>query len=584
MRSLNKPTRSRLAALLAVSCCALATNGVGRAEPAPASGIPTAPTPNATINLIRLMVEQKLLPAEAAEKLIAQAEAEANQARAALAQASTSAPSAAAPAPSAPGTVRVTYIPPHIRRQMVEEVRQEVMSEAVNERWADPRALPEWATRWKFAGDIRLRYEAVSFPEGNATGLDALNISAINAGRGVQLNGAATQDEPLPYLNADQDRQRVRARARLGADINLQEGFTTSVRFATGESSSPVSQNQTLGAGNGNFSKYSLWLDRAVLNYDTELADTSVTASVGRMANPFFATSMIWSNDLGVDGLVLKGTRRMGDFTPFATVGLLPVYNTAFDLSTNSATKADSYDKWLYAVQLGTDWKITRDFEAKFAAAYYHFDNIEGQTSSPTDGTVLDSGDTDASRLLFAQKGNTYRLIRDLNAPVGTTKQYNYFGLASPYREVALTGRIDYNHFDPVQISFLAEVVKNIALDEGSVAASPYTFNNLAGGGSFDGGDLGFYTAIQVGHPLLAQRWDWNVSLGYRQVETDAVVDGFADSDFGGGGTNVKGFTLGGNLSLSERVWVGARLMSSDNVSGPTLKNDTFQFDINGRF
>ena len=97
-------------------------------------------------------------------------------------------------------------------------------------------------------------------------------------------------------------------------------------------------------------------------------------------------------------------------------------------------------------------------------------------------------------------------------------------------------------------------------------------------------GDLGFFTAVQVGHATLEKRGDWNVNLGYRYVQTDAVVDGFADSDFGGGGTNVKGFTLGGNLALSARVWFGARLMSADQVSGPTYKNDTVQFDINARF
>ncbi len=583
----RKPTlRSLWTAWLAASCCAFAAPFSAHAEDAPVPGLPTSPTPNATINLIRLMVEQKLIPAEAAAKLIAQAEAEAREARAALAQnpAPPAAVAASAPAATPDGTVRVTYIPPHIRRQMVEEVRHDVMSQAVDERWADPRALPEWTTRWKPNGDIRLRYETVSFPEGNAGGLDAINVTSLNAGRGLQMNSAAAQDEPIPYLNADQDRQRLRVRARLGADIDLQQGFSSGLRAATGESGSPVSQNQSLGGGNGNFSKYSLWLDRAFLKYDGALEHGSFSVTGGRFANPFFSTSMLWSNDLSFDGLVLQGRDAEGELKPFATLGLLPVYNTAFDLSTNRAAKTASSDKWLYAAQLGADWKINKDFEAKFAVAYYHFENIEGETSSPTDGTVMDAGDTDGSRLLFAQKGNTYRLIRDLNAPVGTTKQFNYFGLAAPFREVALTGRIDYNHFDPVQISLLVEVVKNVAIDEGEVAASSYTFNNLTPSGDFGGGDFGAFAAIQFGHALLENRWDWNVTLGYRHVETDAVVDGFADSDFGGGGTNVKGFTLGGNLSLSPNVWVGARLMSSDNVSGPTLRNDTVQFDLNGRF
>jgi hypothetical protein len=301
---------------------------------------------------------------------------------------------------------------------------------------------------------------------------------------------------------------------------------------------------------------------------------------LGRVNNPFFGTSMIWANDLGFDAAMVQARHRASDsFTHFGTVGLFPVHNTAFDLSSNQSTKTASADKWLYAVQGGTEWKINKDFEAKLGLAYYHFQNIEGKVSSPTSGDALAAGDTDGSRALFTQKGNTMMEVRNLTAPDGTKKQFQYFGLATPFREVALTGRLDYNHFDPIQISLIGEVVKNIALDKGEAVALDLETSN-----EFKGGDLGFYTAVQVGHAALAQRWDWNVSLGYRYVQTDAVVDGFADSDFGGGGTNVKGFTLGGNLALSSRVWIGARYMSADQVDGPTYKNDTLQFDINGRF
>lgn len=592
-----KNKRRRSVASLAAVCCTLAATAAlhgqtAESQPAPISGIPTAPTANVTINLIRLMVEQKLLPAEAAAKLIAQAEAEAAQVNAALAAAAAPKPAPAASelaasAPTgAPGTVRVTYIPPHVRRQMVEEVRAEVMSQAVDERWADPQALPEWATRWKFNGDIRLRYEAVSFPAGNDTSGTFLNFTSLNNGKGQQANTnpAVTQDEPLPFLNVDQDRERPRLRARFGADVNLDEGFTTGLRLATGDSNSPISQNQTLGGGTGNFSKYDVWIDRAYLRHEATVSDTLLTTSLGRVNNPFFGTPMIWSNDLGFDAAMIQARYRASDsFTHFGTAGLFPVHNTAFDLSTNQRTKTASADKWLYAVQAGTEWKINKDFEAKLGLAYYHFQNIEGELSSPTNGTALDAGDTDGSRPLFTQKGNTMQAIRNLNdLSATTTKQFQYFGLATPFREVALTGRLDYNHYDPIQISLIGEVVKNIALDKDQTES--VAFNNLDSSDKFNGGDLGFYTAVQVGHAALAQRWDWSVSLGYRYVQTDAVVDGFADSDFGGGGTNVKGFTLGGNLALSSRVWIGARLMSADQVDGPTYKNDTLQFDLNGRF
>jgi hypothetical protein len=158
---------------------------------------------------------------------------------------------------------------------------------------------------------MRLRYESVALPDGNATGPDFLNVTSINSGRGVQVNSAAPQDEAIPFLNTDRDRTRIRVRARIGAEVNLDEGFTSGIRFATGESNSPVSQNQTLGGGNGNFNKYSVWIDRAYIKYESDLDGTPVSASVGRVANPFFATSMIWSNDVGFDGILVQGWRSM---------------------------------------------------------------------------------------------------------------------------------------------------------------------------------------------------------------------------------------------------------------------------------
>jgi hypothetical protein len=574
-----KNKRRRSVASLAAVCCTLAATAAlhgqtAESQPAPIPGIPTAPTANVTINLIRLMVEQKLLPAEAAAKLIAQAEAEAAQASAALAAAAAPKPAPAASelaasAPTgAPGTVRVTYIPPHVRRQMVEEVRAEVMSQAVDERWADPMALPEWATRWKFNGDFRLRYEKQSFPSGNAI-ITNVNYNAINNSNGLLVPPA---NPSIPAYNVDQPRERARIRARLGAEVNLEEGFSSGIRIATGDSNSPVSQNQSLGGGTGNFSKYNLWLDRGYLRYETQVEHAQLKATGGRFNNPFFATSMIWANDLAFDGMVLEAQRPVGEaFRPFFTTGLFPVFNTDLNFAANRSEKFKSTDKWLYALQTGTNWKINKDFEAKLGVAYYHFQNVEGELSSPTDGTTDDPGDTDATRPLFAQKGNTYKEIR--NIPVPITGSSQYYGLATPFREVALTGRLDYNHYDPIQISLIGEVVQNV----GYQIERPD--NNLN-----TSGDLGFFTAVQVGHATLEKRGDWNVNLGYRYVQTDAVVDGFADSDFGGGGTNVKGFTLGGNYSLSTRVWLGARLMSADEVSGPTYKNDTVQFDINARF
>jgi len=84
----------------------------------------------------------------------------------------------------------------------------------------------------------------------------------------------------------------------------------------------------------------------------------------------------------------------------------------------------------------------------------------------------------------------------------------------------------------------------------------------------------------------MEKRWDWNIGVNYRYVESDSVVDGFTDSDFGAPltGTNLKGFTFGGNLALSHSVWLGLTWMSADSIAGPIFKGDILQFDVNGKF
>ncbi|MCK9590007.1 MAG: putative porin, partial [Terrimicrobiaceae bacterium] len=77
---------------------------------------------------------------------------------------------------------------------------------------------------------------------------------------------------------------------------------------------------------------------------------------------------------------------------------------------------------------------------------------------------------------------------------------------------------------------------------------------------------------------------DWCMDVGYRWIGSDAVVDGFNDSDFGLGGTNMKGFTVGGYLALSENVYVSLRWMGADSIAGPTYKTNIIQFDINSKF
>lgn len=606
---LNRPCVSlRHLALLLTVCASAAVTRPALAADASSPSAPAPKSQNVTINLINRMVERGLLPKEDAAELIKQAEDDAVAARAEAAAAQAAAVKAAvaqalaalpqpasvpattpAAAPVADDTVRVTYIPGAVRRQIVEEVRQDVMSQAVAENWAAPRTFPDWAARLRLTGDLRFRFEGQFFPSGNDNTGAFPNFNSINTGSPFDTSGTVFS----PQYNVDQPRDRYRLRARLGGEFDLEDGFTSGLRLATGENNSPVSENQSFGAANsaqgGNFSKYQVWLDRAFVKYEkTGGSGQDFALTLGRADNPFFATSIIWADELAFDGLVVQEKRQLAEgFKPYLTAGLFPVFNTDLNFATTQPAKFKSVDKWLYAAQTGADWEARPDVAVKFGVAYYDYQNIEGKLSDPfTPLTASDSGNTDATRPSFAQRGNTYMALRNITPSslngFGTTNQFQYFGLATPFRDVALTWRGDYSGFEPIQVTLLAEYVKNLAFNRGAIAAK--AVNNLDGSGAFAGGDTAWIIGLKFGAAALTHRWDWNAGLNYRYVESDSVVDGFCDSDFGGGGTNVKGYTLSGALALSPRVWLSLRWMSSDQVAGPPLRADTLQLDFNAKF
>ena len=499
-------------------------------------------------------------------------------------------------------SVRVPYVPEVVKNELREEVKDDVLAEARKENWGGSHPFPDWVSKFTLSGDVRVRYEFLYNHKTNDDSGNAFpNFNAINTGSPFDLAGSVSE----PQYNVDQDRSRMRIRARLGADVDLQDGFTTGLRLATGNDDQPLSENQTLGAsGNaqgGNFSKYSLWLDRAYIKYQTggdPTTDISVTA--GRFANPFFSTSLIWASDLNFDGLVASvplkvhwNGRVNPDVKPFLVAGIFPVFNTDLNFATNDASKFASYDKWMEAVQGGVQWKAG-DFNLKVAAAYYYFKNMEGQLSTPfTPLNTSEAGNTDASRPSFAQNGNTYMEIRDIvPGPLnsnGTIDQFQYFGLAAPFHEFATTGRIEYNHFEPFQISLTAEYVENMAFQENKVAA--IAINNLgpanaSGVAPFIGGNKGWFTNLKFGDALLQNAGDWNFSIGYRYLQSDSVVDGFTDADFGGDllGTNLEGYTLDGSLGIGHGVWVETKFYAASAIAGPSYKNDYLQLDLNTKF
>ncbi len=248
------------------------------------------------------MVKKGLLSQEEAEELISQAEIDAAQARAqaqsmqsALAQVQRDTQQYVPdPALKSMGedTMRVTYIPDNVKAEMREQIKQEVMDSAKREHWASPNLVPDWSMRIRLFGDIRVRGEYDSFPSGNDNTGAFPNFNAINTGAPFDTSGTVFS----PQNNVDRNRERMRLRVRIGAEADLGNGFSAGLRIATGEDNAPITANQSLGRANqgqgGDFSKYSIWLDRGYLKYELGPGnpDKNLTLMLGRFDNPFFST------------------------------------------------------------------------------------------------------------------------------------------------------------------------------------------------------------------------------------------------------------------------------------------------------
>jgi hypothetical protein len=50
------------------------------------------------------------------------------------------------------------------------------------------------------------------------------------------------------------------------------------------------------------------------------------------------------------------------------------------------------------------------------------------------------------------------------------------------------------------------------------------------------------------------------------------------------GGTNARGYYLGGSYAFDKNAWVTGRWISTKEVFGPPLSIDTLQLEVNARF
>ena len=554
----------------------------------------SGPSKSAMVNLIRLLVKQKVITQQSADALLREAEQEAAQAKTAKA----AAPAAAVPVPipaerpempaAGPGVVRVPYVPQIVRNQIRDEVKAEVIKEAKAENWAQPNALPAWLKRFNWYGLLRMRDESDFYGANNigSDGVDGyVNYQAFNANGPINVSPYNILNT-VPFLNTTQDRINLMSlSARLGLTANVTDGVQAGIQLASGSDNGPVSTTQILGGG---WTKKNVYLNLAYVTLDP-FPDVSLT--IGRMENPFFRTDLVFHETLNMDGIEVSGLNKpigaegLGEF---ATVGAFPVGYINSNFPTFSPTKTPDHTEWMLGGQVGEDW-ATQKWDWRSAVSMYYYLNDQGELSAPCPiylGTQQCS--TDDMVPPFMQKGNTLFLLRDIipdpNNPL-TYAQPQFAGLLFKYEELDATSSFDLTLAPKEHLIFTGDYVRNLAYDGSLVnryaAEGVYPVTNYdSGSKTLQSGPNAFMGRVLFGEPDPRERWEWNIIAGYKYLQPDSMVDAFTDYDFHLGGTNAKGYFVKATMGLFHNTWLQARWFSANQVYGPPLAIDVLQVDL----
>lgn len=503
-----------------------------------------------TTNLIDLLVQEGVLNKDKADAIVKKATADAAQQvkkakakEAADALALQENPELAGElAPKQdPKSVRVQYVPEHVKKAMRDEIQKEVMTK-LNYKAGTRLGMPEWIDHIQWEGSTRLRYQLDQFGDDNPTPIffntDPLRNSGIE--------------------NTTETRNRLRIRQLLGANVNINDWLSGGVRLTTGNLRDPGTANQDLELSDA---KFTVGLDRAFLKAKLS---PSLTIHGGRYAKPWFSTDLIFDDDLPFDGVAVNYNPKFNQkWSGFLTAAAIPLDEI------NTTDTKFAKDKWMFGAQAGVEMKLADKSTATLGLAYYDYTNIEGKSNG-----VFTDGAFDGTLPAFRQKGNN-----TFNINAQNTEEAKY-GLASKFRLINLTGKLDYAKFDPIHVVLLADYAKNIGFDQKEILERT--------GNLYKEETDAYNIRLTVGMPKTDKAHDWQIFGAYKRLEADSVVDGYTDQNFHLGGTDAKGWIFGGSYGIDKNAWVTVRWFTADEVSGLPdqlpLSVDSLIVDLNAKF
>jgi len=430
-----------------------------------------------------------------------------------------------------------------VAREIRQEVQEQVKCEIKDEITREAReknlfgTVPGWVNRIRFGGDLRLRYEGIFFNKNNA---DLLR-----------------PDDPSQLMNTKEDRNRPRIRVRVTMDAKVNDRLDAGIALLASNERIPVSDYVTMGtaeSGDGYWSMKKFLIHEAWLKWRPW---PELTLWGGKMVPPFLYTNLLWDYDLRIEGAALQYDGKFfgKGFRSFVNLGIFPLQEEEFS----------DRDKWMTGGQVGLGWS-SKNLWGKLGLAYYDFHGITGVRN-----TLGRPNEFDFTAPRFQQKGNT---LMDIDPGTGLRT-----ALASDFNEVNVTSVFDIGHFHPVHVNILADWVCNLGYDRAEVISRVMPSEPLPHQETD-----GYHVGVTIGYPTPRDWAEWQLFGFYKHIGADCVVDAFNDSDFHLGGTNAKGWIIGGELGLGKNWWSRVRWLTADEIQGPPLSIDLLQVDLNTCF
>ncbi|ANH97153.1 Putative porin [Pseudomonas koreensis] len=323
------------------------------------------------------------------------------------------------------------------------------------------------------------------------------------------------------------DQDRQRIRARLGAYTEINPQVDTGIRIATGSSDDARSTNQDL---NNYFDKKQIWLDQGYVDYHPD-AIKNLHLIAGKMNQPWVSMGdIIWDSDINPEGLAVTYKYPLSGSTElFGSAG----HYTLKDNVDGEGVQF-KHDLRLYAGQLGGRFALTDSLKLTLGGSLYSYDN-DKDSACPTTGTVT-------APCALAVNGNS---------PNETFKLYEGFG------------QLDIANL-PVPLSIYGQYVNNKDASNDQ--------------------DTGWLAGVKT------KVYGFGIDYNYRDVQRNAVVGAFTDSDFANGYTGSRGSKLKVSYELDKNFTLGATyfMANSDYTNASLKKTDsdinTLQLDAEAKF